>query len=75
MPRLPPSTSADTINITMGEKMVPYLTAWYQDKRKAGESKSSFIERALRKQVQAYWIETYGQSSLAADAALLSSEM
>jgi len=48
IPRLPPAAKPLDVTITVNEKLLPYLTIWYQRKKNAGETPDQFALRVLK---------------------------
>ncbi len=48
LPRLTPSDSPYTVEITVNEKLRPYFEVWFQNAKEAGESPKQFALRQLK---------------------------
>jgi len=44
---LPPDTQDFDLNVTLHAVAMPYVTDWYQDKKKAGETPEQFLRRLI----------------------------
>lgn len=55
IPRLPPTTPVD-LTVTIGAKLRPYLTAWYQALKLPAETPETFLLRVVKEQTKLWWI-------------------
>jgi hypothetical protein len=46
---LPPDASDFELNVTLDKAAMPYITEWYQARKKSGENPQNFIRRLLYK--------------------------
>ncbi len=82
IPRLPEATSSIDVTITVGKKLRPYFTEWYQRTKLDGESPQNFVNRILKEQALSYYLRAAaGQiidshaAAVSADATIFESEV
>ena len=64
IPRLPPAAAPIDITITVNERLLPYMTDWYQANKNPGESPAEFIIRGMITSAKAHWMNKFIQAEI-----------